>query len=92
MQGNWRELMIDLHGLHVSEAIHVLKGEVDILRHAARSADQRLVAYIRVGAGADTRGPCSPGRLPAAVQHYLLEEEGLDYTEPQAGILRVVIY
>ncbi|XP_040996816.1 polyadenylate-binding protein-interacting protein 7 isoform X1 [Juglans microcarpa x Juglans regia] len=94
MQGNGRgqERMIDLHGLHVSEAIHVLKHELSVLRSTARAAEQRLQVYICVGTGHHTRGSRTPARLPIAVQQYLLEEEGLEYTEPQPGLLRVVIY
>ena len=33
-------LRIYLHGLHVSEAIHVLKHELNLLRNTTRSADQ----------------------------------------------------
>ncbi|KAL2545144.1 CTC-interacting domain 7 [Forsythia ovata] len=91
-QGNGRERMIDLHGLHVSEAIHFLKHELAVMRIAARSVDQRLLVYICVGTGHHTRGPRTPARLPAAVQHYLLEEEGLNYSEPEPGLLRVLIY
>ncbi|KAI4316451.1 hypothetical protein L6164_024429 [Bauhinia variegata] len=94
LQGNGRghERMIDLHGLHVTEAIHVLKHELSTLRSTARAAEQRLQVYICVGTGHHTRGSRTPARLPIAVQRYLLEEEGLDYTEPQPGLLRVVIY
>lgn len=94
MQGNGRgqERLIDLHGLHVNEAIHVLKRDLTMLRSAARSADQRLQVYICVGTGHHTRGSRTPARLPTAVQRYLLEEEGLDFSEPQPGLLRVVIY
>ncbi|XP_062098693.1 pentatricopeptide repeat-containing protein At4g33170-like [Humulus lupulus] len=93
MQGNGRgnERMIDLHGLHVSEAIHVLKQKLSLLRSTARAADQRLQIYICVGTGHHTRGSRTPARLPIAVQRYLLEEEGLDYSEPQPGLLRVLI-
>lgn len=93
MQGNGRgqERMIDLHGLHVSEAIHILKHELSVLRSTARAAEQRLQVYICVGTGHHTRGSRTPARLPIAVQRYLLEEEGLDYSEPQPGLLRVVI-
>ncbi|KAB2027531.1 hypothetical protein ES319_D05G038400v1 [Gossypium barbadense] len=87
-----QERMIDLHGLHVSEALHMLKHELSVLRSTARAADQRLQVYICVGTGHHTRGSRTPARLPVAVQRYLLEEEGLDYTEPQPGLLRVVIY
>ncbi|GLT74205.1 hypothetical protein SLA2020_460160 [Shorea laevis] len=86
------ERMIDLHGLHVSEAISVLKHELSVLRSTARAADQRLQVYVCVGTGHHTRGSRTPARLPVAVQRYLLEEEGLDYSEPQPGLLRVVIY
>ncbi|KAF8401111.1 hypothetical protein HHK36_014415 [Tetracentron sinense] len=90
--GRGQERMIDLHGLHVSEAIHVLKNELSVLRSAARSAKQHLQVYICVGTGHHTKGSNTPARLPVAVQRYLLEEEGLDYAEPQPGLLRVVIY
>ncbi|XP_044471533.1 polyadenylate-binding protein-interacting protein 7 [Mangifera indica] len=92
MQGRGQDRMIDLHGLHVSEAIHVLKHELSVLRSTARAADQRLQVYICVGTGHHTKGSRTPIRLPIAVQRYLLEEEGLDYSEPQPGLLRVVIY
>lgn len=93
-QGNGRgqEKIIDLHGLHVSEGIHVLKRELSVMRSTARSTDQRIQVYICVGTGHHTRGSRTPARLPVAVQRYLLEEEGLDYSEPQPGLLRVVIY
>lgn len=86
-----QDRMIDLHGLHVSEAIHVLKHELSILRSTARAAEQRLQVYICVGTGHHTRGSRTPARLPVAVQRYLLEE-GIDYSEPQPGLLRVLIY
>lgn len=94
IQGNGRgqERLIDLHGLHVTEAIHVLKRDLTMLRNVARSADQHLQVYICVGTGHHTRGTRTPARLPVAVQRYLLEEEGLDYSEPQPGLLRVVLY
>ncbi|KAL2235974.1 polyadenylate-binding protein-interacting protein 7-like [Sesamum indicum] len=92
IQTNGRERMIDLHGLHVSEAIHVLKRELAVMKNAARSMDQCLLAYICVGTGHHTKGSRTPARLPTAVQRYLLEEEGLDYSEPQPGLLRVLIY
>ncbi|XP_020239069.1 polyadenylate-binding protein-interacting protein 7 [Cajanus cajan] len=94
MQANGRghQRMIDLHGLHVSEAIHVLRHELSVLRTTARAAEQRLQVYICVGTGHHTRGSRTPARLPIAVQRYLLEEEGLDFTEPQPGLIRVVIY
>ncbi|KAJ1430128.1 Smr domain [Sesbania bispinosa] len=92
VNGRGHERMIDLHGLHVSEAIHVLKHELSVLRSTARAAEQRLQVYICVGTGHHTRGSRTPARLPIAVQRYLLEEEGLDFTEPQPGLIRVVLY
>ncbi|KAI3801547.1 hypothetical protein L1987_29655 [Smallanthus sonchifolius] len=94
MQSNGRghERIIDLHGLHVTEAIHVLKRDLTMLRNVARSADQHVQVYICVGTGHHTRGTRTPARLPVAVQRYLLEEEGLDYSEPQPGLLRVRLY
>ncbi|CAL0324271.1 unnamed protein product [Lupinus luteus] len=92
VNGRGHERMIDLHGLHVSEALHVLKHELSVLRSTARATEQRLQVYICVGTGHHTRGLRTPARLPITVQRYLLEEEGLDFTEPQPGLLGVVIY
>ncbi|XP_047966966.1 polyadenylate-binding protein-interacting protein 7-like isoform X2 [Salvia hispanica] len=86
------EQMIDLHGLNVSEAVYVLKHKLAVLRNAARSVGQRVLVSIDVGAGHHTWDSPTAARLPAAVQRYLLEEEGLDYSEPRPGLLRVVIY
>ncbi|KAJ6826893.1 polyadenylate-binding protein-interacting protein 7-like [Iris pallida] len=86
-----KDPMIDLHGLHVNEAIHVLEHELRILRSATRSAGQRLQVMICVGTGHHTKGARTPARLPVAVEQYLLEE-GLHFTQPQPGLLRVVIY
>ncbi|XP_061374863.1 polyadenylate-binding protein-interacting protein 7-like [Gastrolobium bilobum] len=93
MQGNGRghDRMIDLHGLHASEAIHVLKHELSVLKSTALATEQRLQVYICVGTGHHTRGSRTPARLPVTVQHFLLEE-GLNFTEPQPGLLRVVVY
>ncbi|KAE9585665.1 hypothetical protein Lal_00009989 [Lupinus albus] len=92
VNGRGHERMIDLHGLHVSEALHVLKHELSVLRRMARAAEHRVQVYICIGTGHHTRGSRTPARLPIAVQRYLLEEEGLDFTEPQPGLLLVVIY
>lgn len=90
MQG--QERLIDLHGLHVNEAIHVLKAELAGLRSTARSSGQRQQVLICVGTGHHTKGSRTPARLPVAIEKYLLEDEHLDYTEPQPGMLRVVLY
>ncbi|ERN11311.1 hypothetical protein AMTR_s00024p00246600 [Amborella trichopoda] len=85
-----QERLIDLHGLHVNEAIHLLKHELAIIRNTARTASRRLQVLILVGTGHHTKGS-RPARLPIAVERYLIEEEGLDYSEPQPGLLRVVV-
>ncbi|WOL02643.1 polyadenylate-binding protein-interacting protein 7-like isoform X2 [Canna indica] len=83
--------LIDLHGLHVTEAIHVLNHELRILRNTARTTGQRLHFMIYVGTGHHTKGSRTLVRLPVAVEQYLLEE-GIHYTQPQPGLLRIVIH
>lgn len=83
---------IDLHGLQVNEAMHVLKRELAVMRNVARSADQGLHVYICVGTAYHFQGYHAPSRLQIAVQRFLVEDEGLNYSEPQPGLLRVVIY
>ncbi|GFY89094.1 hypothetical protein Acr_06g0010340 [Actinidia rufa] len=87
--GRGQERIIDLHGLHVSEAIHMLKHELGLLRTTVGNRLQ--VVYICVGTGHHTRCSRTPARLPIAIQRYLLKEEGLEYSEPHPGLLRVVI-
>ncbi|CAL9206539.1 polyadenylate-binding protein-interacting protein 7 [Musa acuminata AAA Group] len=83
--------LIDLHGLHVGEAIHVLHRELRAMRNTARAAGQQLHALICVGTGHHTKGSRTPARLPVAIEQYLVEE-GLRFTQPQPGLFRVVIY
>ncbi|CAM8913378.1 unnamed protein product [Rhodiola kirilowii] len=85
------ERTIDVHDLHVTDAIHVLSHELNTIRSAARASDQSLPVCIRVGSDNHTRGAFTPAKLPAAVRRYLLEEERLVYSELQPGLLRVVI-
>ncbi|KAF8718176.1 hypothetical protein HU200_025667 [Digitaria exilis] len=74
---------IDLCGLHVSEAIHVLNYELNNRRKIARSTGRRLQAIIISSAR-------TPARLNAAVEQYLLEH-GLQYTQAQPGLFRVLL-
>ena len=82
--------LIDLHGLHVSEAIHILKVELGALRSTARVAGERMQVMVCVGTGHHTKGSRT-ARLPIAVEQFLLDE-GLHYTQAQPGLLRVVVY
>lgn len=82
--------LIDLHGLHESEAIRVLKNELAVLRNIARSRYQQQQVLICIGTGHHTKGSRTPARL-LAVERYLVEDEHLDYTEPQPGMLLVVV-
>ncbi|KAJ4792739.1 CTC-interacting domain 7 [Rhynchospora pubera] len=82
---------IDLHGLHVSEAIHILKQELSILKSTARATGERSHLLVCVGTGHHTKGSRTPARLPMAVEQFLLDQ-GFHFTQPQAGLLRVSIY
>jgi hypothetical protein len=82
--------LLDLHGLHVNEAIPVLKREIAQLRLNVRSTQQREQVFICVGTGHHTKGSRTPARLPIAVQRYLAEEH-LPFTETQPGMLRVIV-
>ncbi|KAH8939509.1 hypothetical protein BDL97_15G040500 [Sphagnum fallax] len=83
--------LLDLHGLHVNEAIPALKREIAQLRLNVRSTRQREQIFICVGTGHHTKGSRTPARLPIAVQQYLAEEEHLPFTETQPGMLRVIV-
>lgn len=85
-----KQPLIDLHGLHVNEAVNVLRHELAVLRRTARAAGQRLQVMVCVGTGHHTKGARTPARLPGAVQRHLLEE-GLQFAEDQPGLLRVLI-
>uniref|UniRef100_A0ACD5WDE8 Uncharacterized protein n=1 Tax=Avena sativa TaxID=4498 RepID=A0ACD5WDE8_AVESA len=74
---------IDLCGLHASEAMQVLNYELNSRRKIARSTGRRLQAIIIASAR-------TPARMTAAVEQYLLEH-GLQYTQAQPGIFRVLL-
>nr|CAB3469882.1 unnamed protein product [Digitaria exilis] len=84
------EGLIDLHGLHVNEAIHILKVELGAMKSAARAAGERMQVMVCVGTGHHTKGSRT-ARLPIAVEQFLLDE-GLNYTQPQPGLLCVMVY
>lgn len=85
-----QDQLIDLHGLHVSEAIQVLQQELTSLKRVGRSQGKRLHVMICVGTGHHTKGSRTPARLPVAVEQFLIGE-GFQFTQPQPGLLRVVL-
>lgn len=86
-----QERLIDLQNLHVSEALHVLKHELGVLRNSVRSSGQLHQAMIRVGTDHTAKGTRIPQRLSMAVEQFLLAE-GIHYTQPRPGLLHIVIY
>ncbi|KAH7301448.1 hypothetical protein KP509_23G027100 [Ceratopteris richardii] len=88
---NGQSPILDLHGLHVSEAIPLLKRELAAFRAIARSSHQRLQVLICVGTGHHTKGAKTPARLPVAVEKFLTEDVRLSYTEQKPGMLMVVL-
>jgi hypothetical protein len=65
--------LIDFHGLHVNEAIYILKGELTALKSTARAAWKRMQVMVCVGTGHHTRGSRT-ARLPIVVEQFLLDE------------------
>lgn len=61
-----------------------------MLRKKARSSGCPLQALVCVGTGHHTKGSRTPARLPVAVERYLVEE-GVEYSEPQPGLFRMVV-
>lgn len=71
---------VDMHGLHVAEALARLDALVQQLQ-ARRS--RRLRVVVGLGQHGNV-----PARLPAAVRRWL-GERGLPFSEPYAGLLEV---
>jgi hypothetical protein len=78
--------LIDLHGLHVAEALAALRARLAALR-AARGAGSRV--HVLVGTGHHTVGEKTPARLPTAVLALLREELRLRCRQRTAGLLEV---
>lgn len=74
---------VDLHGLHVAEALDIIDWMVAEQRRR-RSRRLRVV----VGVGQHGHGG---GRLPAAVRRHL-EQQGLPFSETYEGLLEVVLH
>ena len=75
--------MLDLHGLHVAEAVAVLRRELPHCR-----AEGERVVHVLVGTGHHVKGSRTPARLPAAVAEFL-HASSIRFWEPQAGMLEV---
>lgn len=73
---------IDLHGLHVSEAVHHLEAAFEELRGQG-------VRSVHVVVGVGQHGKV-PSRLPGAVRSFL-SERGLPFRESYAGLLAVTL-
>ena len=82
-RGGGSDGVIDLHGLHVAEAITLLRRELTRLQTSGYSH-----ARILVGTGHHTVGSRTPSRLPVAVETFL-QEQRWRFSEPQSGLLEV---
>lgn len=80
---------VDLHGLHVSEALQLLESLLLQLQPGLGGSGSRA-RQLRVVVGAGTHGKV-PARLPAAVRRYL-QEQGLPFSEPYAGLLEISLH
>ncbi|KAJ7568803.1 hypothetical protein O6H91_01G049100 [Diphasiastrum complanatum] len=74
--------LLDLHGLHVNEAILIVKRELAALK-TKYSKSKRKQIFLCVGTGHHSRS--GHPRLPSAIARYLLEEEHLYFTEARPG-------
>ena len=71
---------IDLHGLHVAEALQILKRELG----AGGGKSRGELISILVGTGHHTKGSRTPSRLPSSVEQWLISEK-IHFTEPVSG-------
>lgn len=83
---------LDLHGLHVPEALEQLERVLVQLAHGgsrSAAAAGSGAARLRVVVGVGQHGRV-PARLPAAVRQFL-SGQGLAVAEPYGGLLEVVL-
>lgn len=71
---------VDLHGLHVTEALDVLE---EMLLRLQGSGARRLRVVVGVGSHGAV-----PARLPQGVKRWL-QDQGLPFSEPYAGLLEI---
>lgn len=74
---------VDLHGLHVSEALGCVDDLLEAMMSQRQAGSRRL--RLVVGEGKHAR---VPARLPACVKRHL-DARGVAWTEPYAGLLEV---
>jgi hypothetical protein len=80
--------LIDLHGLHVAEALAMCRSAVQQLRMQRGTG---AVAHILVGTGHHTHGAHARARVPAAVQALLRDQLHLRVRQRTPGLLEVVL-
>lgn len=84
--------LLDLHGLHVKEAIQVLQNELEQYQldryGGSGGGDGSQSMLVLVGTGHHTVGSNTPARLPGAVKSFLVDR-GIKYQEVQPGTLKV---
>ena len=80
--------LIDLHGLHVAEALAMCRSAVQQLRTQRGSG---AIAHVLVGTGHHTHGAHARARVPAAVQALLRDDLHLRVRQRTPGLLEVVL-
>ena len=80
--------LIDLHGLHVAEALAMCRSAVQQLRTQRGTG---AVVNVLVGTGHHTHGAHARARVPAAVQELLRDQLHLRVRQRTPGLLEVVL-
>lgn len=84
-------ILLDLHGLHVAEALKILRREIGQLQQTGQGKGRVAIkVHILVGTGHHTKGARTPARLPVAVETFL-QGEALKYTKPDPGLLQIIL-
>ena len=80
--------LLDLHGLHVREAVQMLRSRLPAMR---KEKGPGTVVQLVVGTGHHTVGEKTPARLPLAVQALLRDELRMRWRQRTAGLLEVTL-
>eukprot|EP00803_Ostreobium_quekettii_P005826 evm.model.scf_128EXC.15 EVM.evm.TU.scf_128EXC.15 scf_128EXC:111893-115442(+) len=86
-RGRKGPLVVDFHGLHVSEAVRILERELERMS-SEKPAGQVLTVNLIVGTGHHTKGSRTPSRLPAAIEQSL-SWAGYTWRQSKPGLLEV---